>query len=121
MEKNTWAYYNKFHLNATTRQMKRIVSHYDLYRMARTVPGSIVECGVFKGASLIRFAKYRELFGDGQEKKIIAFDTFDEFPEAEFTSDQKPRESFINRAGSKSIYVTELKNVFCKQGVDNLS
>ena len=30
--------------------------------MTKDIPGAIVECGVFKGASLVRFAMFRNLF-----------------------------------------------------------
>ena len=44
--------------------------------MTMDVPGAIVECGVFKGTSLARFAMFRELFGNTFSKKIIGFDIF---------------------------------------------
>jgi hypothetical protein len=44
-----WSHYNDFHFTGTERQFNRIVSHYELYNLARDVPGEIVECGVFKG------------------------------------------------------------------------
>jgi len=37
------------------------------------LPGSIVECGVFKGASLARFAMFRDLFGGPYAKPIIGW------------------------------------------------
>ena len=44
-------------------------------KIARSVPGDIVECGVFKGTSLVRFALIRKLLGDSSSR-ILAFDTF---------------------------------------------
>ena len=44
------------------------------------VKGDIVECGVFKGASLIRLATFRDLIEDSQKRKILGFDSFGKFP-----------------------------------------
>ena len=43
----------------------------ELFKMTMDIPGAIVECGVFKGASLARFAMFRELFGNTFSKKIL--------------------------------------------------
>ena len=43
-------------------------------KLIKEVPGDIVECGVFKGESLTRFAHFRNLFGTNDSAKIIAFD-----------------------------------------------
>jgi hypothetical protein len=45
------------------------------------LPGNIIECGVFKGASLIRFATFRYILEAPFSRKIIEFDTFGKFPE----------------------------------------
>lgn len=116
---NHWDHYNDFHLTCSTRQMNRVLSHYELYKMAREVPGEIIECGVFKGASLIRFAMFREIFGESSAKKIIGFDTFGTFPEPEFEPDKERRKEFIDEAGSKSITTEQLRNVFETKGVGN--
>jgi hypothetical protein len=114
-----WAHYNDFHYTGTERQFRRIVSHYELYRTARDVPGEIVECGVFKGASLLRFAMFREMFGDTDAKRLIGFDTFGEFPVPEYEPDKERREAFVEEAGAESISKEQLSGVFDEKGIRN--
>jgi hypothetical protein len=116
---DAWEYYNGFHLTCNARQMNRILSHYELYRMSRDVPGEIVECGVFKGASLIRFALFREIFGDARSRQLVGFDTFGEFPVPSFEPDQKRREEFVAEAGSESISTEQLDRVFANNDIGN--
>jgi hypothetical protein len=84
---------------------------YELFKMASGVSGAIVECGVFKGASLTRFTMFRELSENDYSKKIIAFDTFGLFPETNFEADKKRRQRFIDEAGNQSISVDQLIEV----------
>lgn len=114
-----WDHYNDFHFTCDTRQMNRILSHYELYKMVRDVPGEIVECGVFKGASLIRFAMFREIFGDSSSKELIGFDAFGEFPVPEFEPDKERRKEFIEEAGSESISIDQLNEVFANKNIGN--
>ncbi len=72
--------------------IRQILAYYELFRMVLDIPGAIVECGVFKGASLARFAMFRNFFGNPFSKKIIAFDTFGEFSETNLEADKDFRE-----------------------------
>ena len=74
------------------------------------IRGDIVECGVFKGASLIRLAIFRELL-QNQSKKIIGFDTFGKFPEAKFVEDIKKRKKFLEMSGEQSISSNQLLKI----------
>ncbi|QWE10875.1 TylF/MycF/NovP-related O-methyltransferase [Polynucleobacter sp. es-EL-1] len=56
----------------------RFLAHYELYKMIQNIPGSIVELGVFKGASLFAFAHFLEIFNHGdRSRKVIGFDSFE--------------------------------------------
>ena len=48
--------------------------------MVTGIPGDIVECGVYKLASVIRFATFRSLLENVYSRKLFAFDAFGEFP-----------------------------------------
>lgn len=84
-------------------RISKFATHLELFRRVSGLAGDIVECGVFKGVSLSRLIKFRALFENPFSKKIIAFDTFGEFPEAHYEPDVKKREFFIKEAGSRSI------------------
>ena len=46
--------------------------------MVQHLPGSIVELGIFKGASLFAFANFLEIFCSGdRSRKVIGFDSFE--------------------------------------------
>ena len=104
-------YENGFYLSCDVTRMSKVLAHYELFKMVLDVPGAIVECGVFKGASLARFAMFRELFGTPYSKKLIGFDTFGEFPQTAFAPDQAKRTQFIETAGNHSISVEQMERV----------
>lgn len=57
--------------------LTRLLAHYELYRMVKDVPGSIVECGIYQGNSFFAFAKFLEIFHPGDRiRHVIGFDSF---------------------------------------------
>lgn len=111
-------YENNFYLSCDTARIGKILAHYELYKMSQNVPGSIVECGVFKGASLTRFFMFRELFGNPFSKKIIGFDVFGKYPKTNFVQDKKFRSKFVNEAGEQSISKDQMMKVLKHKGID---
>ena len=111
-------YENNFYLSCDITRISKILSHYEIYKMIKEIPGEIVECGVFKGASYLRFAMFREIFGNPFSKKIIGFDTFSKFPETTFQDDNKARNKFINSAGSDSISKEQLLKILDNKGLN---
>lgn len=56
----------------------RFLAHYELYRMIKDLPGSIVECGVYQGNSFFAFHKFLEIFHPGDRiRHVIGFDDFE--------------------------------------------
>ena len=56
------------------------LTKYELVKKILNVKGSIVECGVWKGSSLMLIAKLMSIFEPyGIHRKIIGFDTFKGF------------------------------------------
>ncbi len=56
----------------------RFLAHYELFKKVSDLPGSVVELGVFKGASLFAFAHFLEIFCHGdRSRKVIGFDSFE--------------------------------------------
>ena len=116
-----WEYENGFYLTCDPTRISKILAHYELFKKVLDLPGAIVECGVFKGASLARFAMFRDLFGNSYSKKIIGFDMFGPFPETRHKGDQKFRDRFIAEAGEQSISVDQLQDVLAGNGcIDNV-
>jgi hypothetical protein len=52
-------------------------AHYEVFKLIEDIPGDIVECGVYKGASLLTFARFLETFCPGDRtRKVLGFDHF---------------------------------------------
>jgi len=69
-----------FALYSRRYDITRFLAHYELFRMVKDIPGDIVECGVFRGTSLMSFAKFTEIFCMGNKnRKLIGFDSFKGF------------------------------------------
>jgi hypothetical protein len=79
-----------YHLTMTKDRLAKIIAHYEIMKMVMDIPGYIIECGVFKGTSLGRFAALRNLIGNNFSAKVVGFDVFgDEFPNTEFEEDKE--------------------------------
>lgn len=110
---NEWDYENGFYLTSHVTRTAKMLAHFELYKSIIDLPGHIVECGVYKGASFVRFATFREILESPYSREIIGFDTFGKFPQYE---DQDPNDAtFISKfeqAGGIGISVDELRRVF---------
>lgn len=109
-------YENDFYWTSPPGRLGKCIAHYELWKLANELPGDIVECGVFKGASLLRFASFQDIFGKGK-KKVIGFDIFGTFPETKFEGDKSHRKDFIADAGAESISKEQLLSVVEKKGL----
>ena len=110
---------NGFYLTSSVARMSKFATHLELFRQVSGLAGDIVECGVFKGASLSRFIKFRTLFENESSKKIHAFDTFDLYPEVNSEEDRAMRDKFITEAGDLSISRSRLIEVLKENNLYN--
>jgi hypothetical protein len=106
---------NGFYLTCQPGRLGKAIAHYELYRMAMVRPGLIVEAGVFKGASLCRFAAFRALLESAETRGILAFDAFGSFPPTEYGPDQAKLAAFTRSAGDESIGVEDLQKVLVQK------
>jgi hypothetical protein len=111
-------YENNFYLSCNSQRISKFIAHYELYKMCSDLPGALVECGVFKGASFVRFAAFRDLMGSAISKKLIGFDIYGAFPKTEFEDDVAFRERFVNSAGENSIGESQLMEVLRNKQCD---
>ncbi|MFA7342853.1 MAG: TylF/MycF/NovP-related O-methyltransferase [Terrimicrobiaceae bacterium] len=105
-----WDYENGFYLTSHTTRLGKLLAQFELYKSIIHLPGHIVECGVYKGASLVRFSTFREILESPYSRKIIGFDAFGKFPEQSNALDKKFIESFEGEGGY-GISVKEMKKV----------
>ena len=108
-----------FSLQAPDDRLAKLLIHYEAFKLIKNLKGSIVECGVFKGTSFVRFAAFRNLFRK-KNSTLIGFDHFsDNYPKTRYSNEMKIRRHFIKKAGSSSISTKQLKKVFKKKNIDN--
>lgn len=66
---------------ARRQQLKRFITLYEIFKRLLPVKGSIIECGVFRGFSLMTWAKLSAILEpENLIRKIYGFDTYEGFP-----------------------------------------
>ncbi len=115
---DAWDHENGFYLTSPVNRLPKAIAQYELYKSIVSLPGHILECGVFKGASFIRFCTYREILESPFSRKIIGFDTFDEFPRQKDIQDQNFIDSFQASSGT-AISLSELEKVLLYKKFQN--
>lgn len=71
---------NSFYLRSDPYRLGKFLGQYEIYKRIVDLPGAVVECGVFKGVSLIRFATFRHVLETQESRRVIGFDAFGDFP-----------------------------------------
>ena len=92
-----------------------MLAHYELLKLSSKIPGHIIEFGVFKGVSLIRFATFLKLIKSN--KKIIAFDAFGKHPTTKVLSDHKRRNKLLSH-GEEGISEKQLMKILKHKGLE---
>jgi len=65
---------------ARRQYLKRFLSMYEIFKLALPVKGSVVECGVYQGFSLMSWAKLSTILEpENLTRRIYGFDTFQGF------------------------------------------
>jgi len=113
-------YENGFYLTSESSRIAKSISHFELYKKIMNLPGEIIECGVFKGMSLIRFATFREILESQFSRKIIGFDAFGKFPDnVTMETDKEFIVNFEKEAGN-GIPKDDLENILRYKNFQNI-
>ena len=112
-------YENGFYLTSDITRLAKAMGHFDLYRLITNLPGQIVECGIFKATSLVRWATFRELLESPFSRQIIGFDIFGDFPRHEdaLDNDFAARHDAVAGAG---LSVAQVREVLAYKGIRNV-
>ena len=92
---DAYAAENSFYLLSHPSRMAKLLAHYELYRKIIALPGAIVEMGVYKGASSMRSATFRNILENAHSRPLIGFDAFGSFPSDDVADEEDRR--FIDR------------------------
>lgn len=116
--KKTWHYENGYYLTSHTTRLTKAIAQYEIYKMIIDLPGHVLECGVYKGASMIRLATYRDMLESSYSRKIIGFDAFGKFPSQNDSHDKEFIQRFESDGGD-GISVDELSRVLSYKDILN--
>ncbi|ODN71918.1 hypothetical protein [Methylobrevis pamukkalensis] len=90
-----WDHENAFYWFSPPSRIAKQLAHWELYKRIVGLPGHVVELGVYKAASLIRWCTFREMLENAHARKVIGFDAFGAFPVA---GDARPEDvDFVKR------------------------
>jgi hypothetical protein len=113
-----WSYENGFYLTSNVKRLSKAIAHYELYKKIMDLPGHVVECGVYKGASFTRLLTFREILESPHSRKIIGFDAFGKFPEQHDSADAEFIERFEG-IGGEGISKADLISAMEHKGLGN--
>jgi hypothetical protein len=112
-------YENGFYATADPSRFSKFMSHLEFFKRTSEIRGEIVEFGIFKGNSFFRWIKFRDLLEQTNSRKIIGFDIFGDFPEANFEEDKLKRDAFVEETqGGKSISFEEITALLKEQNLE---
>ena len=115
-DQHLWDSYNHLLLSPDIGRIKKLLVRYELFKQAINVPGDIVECGVFKGAGWMYWLKLCRLFVDGQNRRVIGFDTFSSFADSLLDYERDTAEKFVEDAAFSGISADQLLKIARNQG-----
>lgn len=117
---NIWDYENGFYWFSSPSRINKLLYHFELYKTVLSVPGDILEFGVFKGSSLIRFCQFRDALENNYTREVIGFDLFGEFPTQNIMGsfDLEFIQKFSSNAGS-GISKDQLESILYAKGFSN--
>jgi len=119
---HSWDYENGYYWFSHPARIGKLLAHYELYKNIVSLPGHIFELGVYKGASLIRFATFRSALESEFSRKIVGFDAFGNFPTAGIEGgDDKNFIELFEDAGGGGLSRAELSEILERKGFQNIS
>ena len=119
--KAAWDYENGWHWFSHPSRMMKFLAHYELYRDITGLPGDVLELGVFKGASLVRWAAFRHALETQDSRRIVGFDAFGKFPTKglKLDADLDFVDTFETEAGD-GLSEAEIGAIFRGKGIQNV-
>jgi hypothetical protein len=118
-EEKLWESYNNLLMSDDIDRVRKLISRYELFKKTLDVPGSIAECGVFKGAGWFYWLKLLNIYAPGERKLVYGFDTFKGFSEELLDYEKDSAKEFVDEAGFNGIDPDELLSQAVEYGFDN--
>ena len=119
--RDVWDFENAFYWFSHPSRVNKLLAHYELYKSVVGLPGHVLELGVYKGASLVRFATFRNALENDSARKIVGFDAFGKFPtdKVDLDSDLAFVTDF-EKAGGDGISIEDLRALLHRKSFQNI-
>jgi len=118
-EEKLWESYNNLLMSGDIDRVRKLISRYELFKRTLDVPGSIAECGVFKGAGWFYWLKLLNIYAPGERKFVYGFDTFKGFSEELLDYEKYSAKEFVEDAGFNGINADDLLSQAVGYGFHN--
>ena len=110
---------NKFYEIVSLDRFEKLLVQLEIFKSIKNVKGCVIEFGIFKGNSFIRFMIFNKIYNF--KKIFYGFDTFGEFPKSKNYFDNLQRNKFTKSAGISSIDKLSLDRILKKKKLSNFS
>jgi hypothetical protein len=118
---SVWDYENAFYWFSHPTRLNKILAHYDLYKSITNLPGDIFELGVYKSASLIRLATFRNLLENDFSRRLVGFDVFGKFPTKKLQSkDDLDFIAAFSSEGGDGLPINDVEKIIKRKGFQNI-
>lgn len=116
-----WRAYNKLLVSKDIGRLQKLNARYDIFKTTLNIPGSIVECGVFKGAGLMHWLKLLKLYTPFEKKHVFGFDTFTAFSTELKDFELQTAKEFVDEAEFVGINRQDLEKLISSFDFDNFT
>ena len=110
---------NKFYETVSLDRFEKVLMQLEIFKIIKNVKGCILEFGIFRGNSFIRFMLFNKIYNF--KKKFYGFDTFGEFPKGKNYFDNLQRNKFTKSAGTSSTNKLSLNRILKKKKLTNFT
>ena len=118
-EEKLWESYNNLLMSNDIDRVRKLITRYELFKKTLDIPGSIAECGVFKGAGWFYWLKLLTIFAPGERKFVYGFDTFKGFSEELLDYEKDSAKEFVKEAEFNGINPDDLLSQAVEYGFHN--
>lgn len=118
-EDKLWESYNNLLMSSDIDRVRKLITRYELFKKTLDVPGSIAECGVFKGAGWFYWLKLLNIYAPGERKFVYGFDTFKGFSENLLDYEKEAAQDFVEEASFNGIDPDQLLSQSIDFGFNN--
>lgn len=118
-KENLWESFNNLLMSNDVDRIRKLITRYELFKKTLDVPGSVVECGVFKGAGWFYWLKLLSIYAPGERKFVYGFDTFKGFSEELLDYEKKSAQEFVQEAEFNGVNPDDLLSQAVNCGFEN--